>query len=86
MTKPIIALIALAVLVGLVVSGWFLTESEIVVESTAQHEFTIDERMPRVRKILVRSNAVEKNRCDGRRGIARPKMVRHGRRLRQKDF
>ena len=40
--------------------AWFLTESELTVESTAQHEFTIDERMPRVRKILVRTNAVKK--------------------------
>ena len=60
MTKPIIALVALAVLVGAVLAAWFLTESELTVESTAEHEFTINERMPRVRKILVRTNAAKK--------------------------
>ena len=60
MTKPIIVLVAVAALVGLLLCGWFLTESELTVESSAQHEFTINERMPRVRKILVRTNAVKK--------------------------
>ena len=60
MTKPIIAAVALVVLLGIGLSAWFLTESELTVESTAQHEFTIDEGMPRVRKILVRTNAVKK--------------------------
>ena len=60
MSKPIIVFISLAILVGLGLCGWFLTESELTVESTAQHEFTIDERMARVRKILVRTNAAKK--------------------------
>ena len=59
MTKSIVIAV-LSVLLLLALGVWFLTESELTVESTAQHEFTIDERMPRVRKILVRTNAVKK--------------------------
>ena len=53
-------IVVLAVLFGLGLCGWFFTTSDLTVESSAQHEFTIDERMPRVRKILVRTNAVKK--------------------------
>ena len=60
MNKPIIVLVSLAALLGILLGTWFLTESELTVESSAQHEFTIDERMPRVRKILVRTNAAKK--------------------------
>ena len=59
MTKRIVVVL-LGVLLLLGLGTWFLTKSELTVESSAQHEFTIDERMPRVRKILVRTNAVKK--------------------------
>ena len=53
-------IVVVAVVIGIGLCGWFLTTSDLTVESSAQHEFTIDERMPRVRKILVRTNAVKK--------------------------
>ena len=52
-------IVAVAVVLVLGFCGWFLTQSELTVESSAEHQFTIDERMPRVRKILVRTNAVK---------------------------
>ena len=60
MSKLTLVLVALAILLGLGLCGWFFTESELTVESSATHEFTIDEPMPRVRKILVRTNAGQK--------------------------
>ena len=53
-------IIILAAVFGLGLFGWFFTTSDITVESSAQHEFTINESMPRVRKIIVRTNAVKK--------------------------
>ena len=53
-------IIVLAAVFALGLCAWLFTTSDLTVESSAQHEFTIDEGMPRVRKILVRTNAVKK--------------------------
>ena len=58
--KKTVLLLAVIGVLALALFAWFSTESELTVESSAQHEFTIDERMPRVRKILVRTNAAKK--------------------------
>jgi hypothetical protein len=51
-------LIVLAVVCGVVLAS--LSATPVNVESTGNHSFTIDEPMERVRKILVRTNAVKK--------------------------
>ena len=59
-SKLMVVLGVLAALLVILLGVWVSTESDLTVESSAQHEFTIEERMPRVRKILVRTNAVKK--------------------------
>ena len=60
MTKKTLLAIAVVAVIAILSASWFLTQKEITVESSATHEFTINEPMTRVRKILVRTNAAKK--------------------------
>ncbi len=52
--------IVVALLIVLVIGLTLVPTTTLEVPSSATHSFTIDESMPRVRKILVRTNAVKK--------------------------
>ena len=59
MRKVIFGTIGLILAMG-VAAFWLLPETEMTESSTAEHQFVVEVPMQRVRKILVRTNAVKK--------------------------